>query len=274
MKLSFTTLGCPTWDLDQICRTGARCGYDGVDFRGYLDTLDITTLPAFTTHAVATRRRLEDAGLVVSGISSSICACKPEARAANIEEARRTIDAARGLGAGFVRVFGGGDIERHSRDELARIGCETLEAILALPGADRVCWAIETHDRWIKGRDCRLLVDAVSHPAFGVLWDIGHTSRVGGETPAETWAAIGPRVRYCHVKDAIHDPRHPQAMKDGWRYVLPGAGQLPLGESIQLLRSDRYDGWLAFEQEKRWLPELAEPEVAFPAFTRWARSIL
>ena len=45
MKISFSTLGCPNWDLDTICQKGHAYGFDGVDFRGYLDTLDITKLP-------------------------------------------------------------------------------------------------------------------------------------------------------------------------------------------------------------------------------------
>ena len=49
MKLSFLTLGCPTWDLVTICTRGHEYGFDGVDFRGYLDSLDITTLPLLTT---------------------------------------------------------------------------------------------------------------------------------------------------------------------------------------------------------------------------------
>ena len=35
MKLAFTTLGCPNWDLDTICTRGKEYGYDGVDLRGY-----------------------------------------------------------------------------------------------------------------------------------------------------------------------------------------------------------------------------------------------
>ena len=91
MKISFTTLGCPGWDLDTICSQGHELGYDGVDFRGYLDTLDITSLPLFTTEAKSTRQQIEDAGLVVSGISSSITVCLPEKMEQNLEEARRTI---------------------------------------------------------------------------------------------------------------------------------------------------------------------------------------
>jgi sugar phosphate isomerase/epimerase len=286
MKLSFMTLGCPTWDLDTICGRGREYGFDGVDFRGYLDTVDVTTLPMFSTQAAQTRRRINDAGLEVSCISSSIRVCAASARQANLDEARRTIVTARGLGARIVRIFGSGhasrDLDGKARAELARIGCDTVEEILALDGARDILWVFETHDLWIKARDCKLLLDSIPSPNFGALWDMGHTYRVGEETPEQTFAAIGPRVGYVHVKDATFDPAHPQAMSEefeggvkvGWRYVLPGTGQLPLAQSIGLLKAAGYDGWLLCEHEKRWHPELAEPEVIFPAFVRWARPLI
>ena len=111
MKLAFMTLGCPTWDLDTICRRGKEYGYDGVDFRGYLDTLDITLLPLFTTHAAETLRRLNGAGLEVSAVSSSIQVCVTEKARENLEEARRTIATARALNCTNVRIFGSGDLK-------------------------------------------------------------------------------------------------------------------------------------------------------------------
>lgn len=274
MKLAFMTLGCPAWDLDTICARGREYGFDGVDFRGYLDEIDITRLPLFTQQATQTRRQLEEASLAVSAISSSIQVCALEKRQANLDEARRTIEVALALGAPNVRLFGGGDLEKHTRPELAQIGMDCLQEILALDGAPQLKWLFETHDLWIKAADCRLLLEGIPDPAFGALWDMGHTARVGGETPAETYAAIGPRVGYTHVKDAVYDPKHPQAMHDGWRYVLPGQGALPLAESIGLLKANGYDGWLQCEHEKRWHPTLPEPEVVFPAFVRWAKPLI
>ena len=286
MKLSFMTLGCPTWDLDTICARGRDYGFDGVDFRGYLDTMDITTLAMFSTHAAETRRQLNDAGLEVSCISSSIRVCAPDAYQENLDEAKRTIVTAHGLGAGIVRVFGSGfascDLETHSRASLTQIGRDMIEEILALDGARDISWAFETHDLWIKARDCKLLLDSIPSPNFSTLWDMGHTYRVGKETPEETYAAIGSRVAYVHVKDATFDPTHPQAMREdfedgeqvGWCYVLPGTGQLPLAQSISLLKAGGYSGWLSCEHEKRWHPELVEPEEIFPAFIRWARSLI
>lgn len=274
MKISLMTLGCPDWDLETICRRGREYGFDGVDFRGLGDELDVTKLPAFTTGAAETNHNLAAAGLEVSGISSSIKVCDAENLAANLEEAQRTITVAHALGAKNIRVFGMGDADKQTHIELAKIGRDCINQILALDGATTLNWLFETHDNWIRARDCKLLLDNIPSPAFGALWDMGHTARVGGESPAESYAAIGQRVGYTHIKDAVYDPTHPEAMNDGWRYVLPGEGQLPLAEAIALLKKNRYDGWILFEHEKRWHPNLAEPEIAFPAFVRWVRPLL
>jgi sugar phosphate isomerase/epimerase len=274
MKISFTTLGCPDWDLDTIISKGSACGYDGVDFRGIQDIIDITQLPAFTSDIAATRQRFKAAGLEVSGISSSIKVCVPDQRAANVEEAKRSIGVARELGCGQIRVFGGGDLGASSRQGLADIGRGCLEEILALDGARDFKWVFETHDLWIKAQDCALLLERIPDPAFGVLWDMGHTARVGGESPEETYAAVGDRVFYTHVKDAVYDQDHAEAMKDGWRYVDPGTGQLPLAKAIEVLKENGYDGWIMFEHEKRWHRELPEPEVIFPKFVDWIRPLL
>ena len=80
-------------------------------------------------------------------------------------------------------------------------------------------------------------------------------------------------VYYLHVKDAVYDATHPQAMDDGWRYVEPGTGQLPLAQAIGLLKDRGYDAWVMFEHEKRWHPELSEPEEIFPKFVAWFRAL-
>ena len=37
-------------------------------------------------------------------------------------------------------------------------------------------------------------------------------------------------------------------------------------QAVSLLKAGGYDGYYSFEWEKWWHPELAEPEVAFPAY--------
>lgn len=273
MKPSFTTLGCPDWDLDSVIRNGSSFGYAAVDFRGLRDEIDVTKLVAFTSNLAQTRRQLEDAGLAVCGISTSLKICDDTLAAENLEEAKRTIPIAAELGVPHLRVFGGGQPEGRSRADMADIGAQMMLRVLELDGADGFEWVLETHDEWIATADCRLLLDRVPSPAFGALWDIGHTARVGGEAPADSLDALGKRVYYIHVKDAVYDTAHPRAMHDGWRYVEPGTGELPLVEGLRLMKARDYDGYVMFEWEKRWHRDLPEPEEMFPKFIRWFRGL-
>ena len=84
---------------------------------------------------------------------------------------------------------------------------------------------------------------------------------------------LGGRVCHLHVKDAILDHDHPNAMDDGWRYLTPGTGQLPIETGVRLSLDRGYDGWLIFENEKRWHDDLAEPEEELPKFIRWINGI-
>ena len=270
MKLGFTTLGCPKWDLDAVCRRAKEYGFDGFDFRGLQDSLDITVLPAFNGELEATAKRIHDTGLEVSGVSSSISICDLARRDANIEEARRTIPVAIGLGARHVRVFGGGDPSKTPRADLVKAGADCMKAILALDGARRVKWVLETHDSWIASEHYLMLLNKLPKKAVGALWDMAHSPCYAGESPDHAMAAFGSRIAYTHIKDAVR-VENPSDAHHAWRYVTPGTGEVPLKESIGLLKKAGYDGWLVFEHEKRWVPDLAEPEDVFPKFVAWAR---
>jgi sugar phosphate isomerase/epimerase len=272
MKLTLSTLGCPDWTFDTICNRAREYGFEGVDFRGLLEEVDVTRTPEFTDRIERTKSKLENAGLATSALSSSITVCSADAAEENVAAAERYIAAARELDAPYVRVFGSGDADAHTLSELATVGGETMEKILSLPGADEVTWLVETHDNWTESDDCRLLLEHLPDDV-DVLWDVGHTSRVGGEDPSETLAALGDDIEYVHLKDAVYDPSHPDAMDDGWRYVLPGEGELPLAAALAELDDRGYDGWLMYEHEKRWHPELSEPDVAYSAFVEWFDSV-
>jgi sugar phosphate isomerase/epimerase len=268
VRPSFTTLGTPEYDIETVCERAAEWGFEGVDFRGLGEDLDVTQAPAFGERLEETRALFDERDLAVSGLSTSISICGTEDREAALSEAERTIALCTDLGAEYARVFGHGDPDA-TVEERAAVGAEMMDDILALEGADELTWAVESHDRWTSGEDLAVLLDAIDAENVGALWDVGHTPRVGGEAPAETLEHIGDDVVYAHVKDAVHDPAHPEAMDDGWRYVLPGEGEVPVGEALDLLAERGFDGWVVFEHEKRWHPELPDPEEAYPAFVEW-----
>jgi sugar phosphate isomerase/epimerase len=88
-----------------------------------------------------------------------------------------------------------------------------------------------------------------------------------GETAAQTMALLGARLRHVHIKDA-------RRRGDGWELVLLGEGEVPVAEALAAIRAGGYDGYYAVEWEKKWHPEIAEPEVALPQHAALLRQML
>lgn len=270
MRTSFSTLACPNWTLEQILTEAGELGYDGIDFRGLGTQLDVTRLPELTDKLSRSAGALRESGVSVSGISTGIRLYDPDHHEKHLEEARRTIKLARELDAPFLRVFGGG--EHHpelDRANAVEVASTFMEEILDLPDADSVTWVIETHDIWVRAADLSVLLESVPARNVGLAWDIAHTIRLASESAEETVKALGDRIAYVHVKDALFEPEHRLAMSDGWRYVLPGTGAVPLAHALSLLSERGYDGWVCFEHEKRWQAALEEPHTALSAFIEW-----
>ena len=268
MKIAFTTLACPEWDLDEIIARAREYGYDGVDFRGYRGQMDLCKLPEFAPPAAAAAaRKLADAGLTVACLSSSVRLCQPdeEGLAAAIEEVRRYAELCGIFAARFVRVFGGavGDASRGDAVEMAVAGLDKLAR-----AAHPAILAVETHDDWVDTSLLAELFRRTDAPNVCALWDVHHPYRLHGESPQESWRNIGRYTRYTHVKDSRRRP-------DGeFDYCLPGEGDVPLAEIVSLLQADGHCDYLTLEWEKLWHPEIAEPEVALPAYAAYLRRLI
>ncbi len=284
MKLAFSTLGCPEWDLGGALSRGREMGFDGIDFRGlgphrfdpaagrYVDfDLDVTRSREFTDDLDRTRAMIRDSGLEVAGLSSGVrfVSLAPPDLEKAMDEGRRYIALAKELGCKVVRVFGGGFDAAKMTIEAARAYIVSgLKELAPLAEEAGVTLALETHDNWTSTDTMRPIFEAVDSPAVGALWDVNHPFRFAGESPEATWANIGPWVRYTHFKDSVDDGR------GKFSYRLQGEGTLPLREIVGILGKGGYDGWLTLEWEKMWHPELPEAAVAFPAYVAAMRALL
>lgn len=261
MKLALNTLGAGDWTLDTIIGQARRHGCAGVDFRGYAGTLDLFKLPEFTTRADETAARLRDAGLAVSCFSTSArVAADPAGARAEIEA---YLPLCVRFGARQLRVFGG-EHPGVARETARARAIETLRALGDRARDADATILFETHDAWTASADVADLLRAVDHPAVAALWDTHHPWRLRGETPTATWAALGPWVRNTHWKDSMPGtPRH--------RLCQIGAGDVPFGEFLDVLRAGGYDGWLTLEWERRWHPDLPPMETALERFAALLR---
>ncbi len=269
MKIGVSTLGCPDWTLGEILSRGKAYGYDGIEWRGLGPDLDLTQSPAFATPAAIaqTRQAHADAGLEICGLDSSarLADVDPATWGENKDHAERMIDLAAALGAPTVRIFGGDGPEGEPRAVTASRVADRLRLLgdYAAQTQAGVCVVLETHDAFSTGAQVAEALRLCPHPQVGALWDLHHPYRQG-ETPTETWDALGPYVRQTHVKDS-----HP-----GGTYCLLGEGDIPIMEMLHLLKGGGYDGWINLEWEKRWIPSLADPEVAFPQYAQVLRQYL
>jgi len=267
VKLAFTTLGCPDWDLDTIIARAVEYGFDGVDFRGCAGEMDLWELPEFSSALDRTAQRLRGAGLAVPCVSSS-ARLLVDSEDEKAESRRNLVEFARigaGLGAGGVRVFGGHNRDRSDEEALTE-AVDRLDEMARTVGESGVAVLVETHDSWIATARLRELLAAAREPNVGAIWDINHPFRACRERPEESWAGLGAWVRYVHVKDT--------GERGGTnRPVLLGEGSVPVRETIRLLQREGYAGWYAFEWEKKWHPDIEEPEVAFPHYVRFMRGL-
>jgi sugar phosphate isomerase/epimerase len=268
--LAYSTIGSPDYDVDQIIALATQAGLPGVELRFVRGTTELAGLPEFQGDGLAdTRRRFDDAGLTVVAIDSSVKmnSVDESVRAQNRELAKRNLEIATALGAPYIRVFGGeipeGQTEQQTREAIAA----GLSEVAELTAAAGVQSLLETHDSYSTSDSILGLYAMGASERLGVLWDSLHTYR-HGETADESWAKLGDRVRHVHVKDST------QVSPTSFDFALPGEGIVPIPHIVEVLQAAGYDGALSFEWEKGWHPEIAEPDVAIPAFARYMASLL
>lgn len=267
MKLAYSSLACPGWSIEEAVAAAARYGYAAIEWR----LADGETIEPDTPARV--RRRLREApaaqGIEIACLDSScqVVQGSPEERAAALEAGRRMVDLAAEMGAPCLRVFGGPLPAGATRAEILPPTAEVLHT-LGMYGAEcGVKVALETHDAWTRSEDVLELIQAVALPSVGILWDAHHTYR-SGETPAYTLSRLGRLVAFVHLKDS----RSANGRPGEWSYCLLNEGSVPLREICTLLKRAGYDGYLSLEWEKKWHPEIAEPEVALPPAVPYLRS--
>jgi sugar phosphate isomerase/epimerase len=262
--IAFSTLGCPAWSWKTILDQADQLGYAALELRGVAGEMDLTKVPELSgSRLAATRTDLAALGLVISdlGASAHMHDKEPGARATQLDEGRRFIDLAHALGVKYVRMFGDKVPAGEARpDVIARVA-EGFQQMAAHAKAAGVVVLMESHGDFTTSKDLVAIERAVHSEAFALLWDAHHTFVAGGEAPADTYAALGRFIRHTHLKDS-------KAAGTDRRYVLTGTGEVPVKAQVSVLAKAGYKGYYGFEWEKKWHPEIEEPEVAFPHYAR------
>jgi sugar phosphate isomerase/epimerase len=256
MKFTLNTLGAPGWTLEQAARNARAYGYAGVDLR--LIDGDVISLESVRANRARLRALFPAAELPIPVLATSVRLASPDpaVQRETHAEVGAWIDLAAELGVPVIRVYGGVRAEGFDVDAAVQVVAEALARIAPVAERAGVAVGVETHDDFSSAAVLARAVDQVPNRAVGAVWDMYHTALMG-ETPAEALDCLGERVLNVHLKDARRKP-------DGWQLLLLGKGEIPVKDALRLLLARGYDQYISVEWEKKWHPELDEPEVAFP----------
>jgi sugar phosphate isomerase/epimerase len=269
IKLAFSTLGCPNWQLSQIVETAARLGYDGVELRAVDGSLDLLSRPEFQPQQIrATRAQFEDRNIEVCCLDTS-CAFHSrdqQERSTQIDVAVAHAELAAEFRAPFIRVFPDKIQVGATREETRDYIVESLTKIAErLPG--EVTVALETHGDFAKTETSREIATLVNHPQVRLIWDVAN-SVAAGDSIIQASQTVQPFLSHIHLRDA-----EPVADSEHWLPVLAGNGKVSFEETLEAIDKSNYNGYVSFEWEKYWHPEIEEPEVALPNFINAIRKL-
>ena len=270
MKLAFSTLGCPDWDLDTMIGAARKFGYEGIELRALSGSLDLLSRAEFSAPQLAhTQAYFENEGIEICCVDTSCTFHSPDAseRANQVRIALAHAELAASLGAPLIRVFPDKIQPDAQREETRDWIAESLHAV-AERMPDDVDVALETHGDFARAAAAAEIATLANHAKVKLIWDVAN-SVAAGDTIEVAGRVVKPYLAHIHLRDA-----RPVAGSEHWLPVLAGNGRVSFAETLAAIRGLSYDGYVSFEWEKYWRPEIEAPEVALPDFTNAIRNLV
>lgn len=270
MKIGFSSLVCPSWDLDTIATKAAEMGFDCFELRGLGGELHLPLVPALASNPEGVRSALREKNveLVCLGTSASLDSKDRRELARQQGIIGEFVELAARLKCPFVRIFVG-EVQR--RDNLRRAQSRIADALVSLaPMAARhgVTILVENGGDFPSSDTLWFLIDAVSHPAIKCCWSQCQ-ARTVCERATISIPRLGRKIGMVHICDAAFDDFGLLT-----EYRQPGAGDVEIGRMIELLKGIVYEGCLVFEWPKLWNPSLPEPDAVLPAVQKHLRDCI
>jgi sugar phosphate isomerase/epimerase len=267
MKLSFSTLGCPKLGFNDTLSIAKDLGYSGIEIRGISKIIDAPDIPQFTGENIEkTKARLNELNLEIPIFTSACCVSDLEKWPKTAALAKRYADTAHAMGAPYIRVLGDCGLAPDGTVD-DQIVSEHLKEIADYAKDKGVGVLIETNGDLANSLRLSRLIENVAMQNVGVLWDIHHPFRFFDEPPENTFELIGEYVKHVHIKDSK------PLSGGGFRYEMPGYGDVPIRKCVELLENHGYEGYYSLEWVKRWDDTLEEPGIVFANYVNYMNKL-
>jgi hexulose-6-phosphate isomerase len=243
------------WGLERGLELVKQAGFDGIEL--WLGDVPWFQMSTTDREVRALRQKVEDAGLVVSNVAttlhwaSPLSARDPKVRAQAMRIVERQIDTATLLGTDAVLVVAGLVTEEVPYQEVYQRCVDALRTLgpaAARAGVKIGCENCNAEQRFLLSpREFRQFLDDVNSSAVGIHLDVGNIHDTGF---AEQWIELhGPRITRVHVKDVL---KHRGRCGDQSVYTNLFLGDNDWPAIRAALSKVRYDGWLIAEMEARY----------------------
>ena len=267
MKIAFSTVGCPEWSWTDIYIMAKDLGFNGIELRGLENELNLLrTRPFSDANVEDTVKKLEKAKLSISCLASSCFIGGTGDEDEALKEGFEYITLASKINCKYIRILGDRNPAPKEPIDDERV-VRLLNRLLPEAEKNDVYLLVETSGVYADTKRLAKIIEKVNNPYVGVLWDIHHPYRFMNESPQTTYKNIGKYLKYVHIKDSV--------MVDGEvQYKILGDGDIPVTETLDLLRTSGYDDYISLEWVKRWNKTLTDAAVVFPAFLNFMSDYL
>ena len=184
---------------------------------------------------------LKEKGMQVSAIASPIGKVDVSLPVEHeVERLRRAANAAKVLGAKYIRIFSFYYGESVPVDSIRDAVIERMRALAAVAEEEGVVLLHENEKDIFGDVPDRVLdiIESVNSPALKVAWDAANFVQVGVKPFDEAYAKLRPHLEYLQVKDALFSNGH----------VVPaGEGDGDVLRTVEALKADGFTGFASLE---------------------------
>jgi hexulose-6-phosphate isomerase len=243
------------WSFEQGLELIKKAGFDGVElWLGDVPWFQMNTTDAQVQEL---RRKAENAGLVVSNVSTGlhwtypISARDPKVRDHGIKIVERQLETAQIVGCDAILMVPGLVTEEVPYNEVYMRCLDALKELAPKAGKANVKIGCENcnseHRFLITPREFWVFLNEVNSPHVGIHLDVGNIHDAGF---AEQWIEIhGPRITRIHLKD-VSKHRGRCGEESVYTNLFLGNNNWPAIRAA--ITKVGYDGWLVAEMELRY----------------------
>jgi len=258
LKLCFSTLGCPEWNIGEIVKNAKKFKINGVELRGNKRQ---HISPVFSREERSQVKEIFMKNSLEIACISAYTHFSMESISERLKNEEILIDfveLAKDVNCGYVRTFIG-EIPFADIDIAYDYIAQSLNRLGKKIDNTGITVLIENHDQLCTGKLLKPLLDRINNKCIGILWDMANSFQAG-ETIEETYSFFGKHIKHVHLKDFNKEAG------GGFVHCLPGEGIMPIKNCSKLLLANGYEGYFSLEWEKMWYPEIPSIEEALRAY--------